>query len=157
MNLLSSLFSCLAFFSFVSSSHSVSVFFLCLSVSVCLCLSLSPCAVVVVLLLCCGVSCCVVLCLVLCCGVVWCVVCDTLKNPVCSSNTSPYVRSKRPRVYRHHTHTCFNTCAWCRHTRKRFGRTHGTCWTDTRRRGRGRASSSSSCFSSVKQVIFDIS
>ena len=33
--------------------------------------------------------------------------------------------SKRPRVYRHHTHMCFNMCAWCRHTRGRFESKHG--------------------------------
>ena len=54
------------------------------------------------------VLCCVV---VMCCVVVLCVVCDTMKNPVCPLNTSPCVRSKRPRVYRHNTHTCFNMCA----------------------------------------------
>ena len=39
--------------------------------------------------------------------------------------TSPCVRSKRPRVFRHHEHMCFNMCAWCRYTRWRFERTHG--------------------------------
>ena len=52
------------------------------------------------------------------CGVVVCVRCgDTLKNPC--------VRSKRPRVYRHHAQTCFNMCAWCRHTWGRVEWTHG--------------------------------
>ena len=37
----------------------------------------------------------------------------------------PCVRSKRLRVYRHHAHMCLNMCAWCRHTRGRFERTHG--------------------------------
>ena len=37
----------------------------------------------------------------------------------------PCVCSKRPRVYRHHAHTCLNMCAWCRYTRGRFERTHG--------------------------------
>ena len=32
---------------------------------------------------------------------VWC---DTLKKTVCPSKTSPCVRPKRPRVYRHHAH-----------------------------------------------------
>ena len=109
MNLLSSLCSYLVFFSFVPSSLSLSLS-LSLSVSLCLSLSLSLsvsvsvwcCGHVVVV--CCGVSCCVVLCcVVVCvrCGV-WCVVCDTLKNSVCPLNTSPCVRSKRPRVYWHH-------------------------------------------------------
>ena len=31
-------------------------------------------------------------------------------NPVCPLNTSLCVRSKRPREYRHHAHTRFNTC-----------------------------------------------
>ena len=43
---------------------------------------------------------------------------------VCPTNTSLCVRSKRARVYRHHAHTCFNMCAWCRHTRGCSGRTH---------------------------------
>ena len=47
----------------------------------------------------------------------WCVWCGTMKNPVCPSKTLPCVHSKRPRVYRHHAHMCFNMCAWCRHTR----------------------------------------
>ena len=50
-------------------------------------------------------------------------------DPPCS----PCVRSKRPRVSRHHAHMCVNMCAWCRytrsrfwiHTRRRFGRIHG--------------------------------
>ena len=29
-----------------------------------------------------------------------------------------------PRVYRHHAHMCFNMCAWCRYTRRRFEHTH---------------------------------
>ena len=95
----SSLLSCLVLSSFVFSSLSVPVFFL----SLCLSLSLSPCGVV-----CDAVLCCVV---VMCCVVVLCVVCDTLKNPVCPLNTCPCVRSKRPRVYRHHAHMCFNMCA----------------------------------------------
>ena len=41
------------------------------------------------------------------------------------SKTSPCVRSKRPRVFRHHAHMCFNMCAWCRYTRGRFESTHG--------------------------------
>ena len=84
-------------------------FFLCLlplcSSSVCL----SPCGVVVVLLvLCCGVLLCVR------CVCVWC---ETLEKP-------QRVRSKRPRVYRHHAHMLKHMCAWCRQTRGRFERTH---------------------------------
>ena len=66
-----------------------------------LCLCLSPCHVALVL------------CLV-------CVVCDTLKNPSCPSKTSPCERSKRPCVYGHHAHMCFNMCGWYRYTRGRF-------------------------------------
>ena len=62
-----------------------------------------------------SVCCCVLVCVVC---AVWCVACDTMKNSVCPLNTSPCVRSKRPRVYRHHAHTCFNMCA-------RGARTHG--------------------------------
>ena len=87
--------SCLVFSSFVFSC----LLFLCLlspslpvSVGVCcLSMSLSPFCVVVV-------------------------VC-TLKNPVCTFSTSPCVRSKRPRVYRHHAHMLKPMCAWCRCTR----------------------------------------
>ena len=46
--------------------------------------------------------------------------------PVYPFNTPPCVHSKRPRVYRHHAHMCFNMCAWCRHTRRRFECTHGS-------------------------------
>ena len=75
-----------------------------LSLSIFLCLlSLSPCDVVVVLLWC-GVVCHVVLC---------CVEC---------------VRPKSPRVYLHHAHMLKHMCAWCRHTRGRFQRTHGGAW-----------------------------
>ena len=53
--------------------------------------------------------------------------------PVCPLNTSPCVRSTRPRVCRHHAHTCFDTFA-------RGTSTHGdvlnvhteTCYGDTR-------------------------
>ena len=45
--------------------------------------------------------------------------------PVCAFNTSPCVRSKRPRVHRHHAHMFQHMCAWCRHTRGRFECTHG--------------------------------
>ena len=41
------------------------------------------------------------------------------------SKTYPCVRSKRPRVCRHHTHMLKHMCAWCWHTRGRFERTHG--------------------------------
>ena len=36
-----------------------------------------------------------------------------------------YVDSKRPRVCRQHAHVCFDMCAWCPHTRRRFECTHG--------------------------------
>ena len=96
-----------------------------------LCCVVLCCVVLCCVVLCCVVLCCVALrcvalrcvalrcvalrcvalrCVVLCC-VVCGVVCDTLKNPVCPLNTSPCVRSKRPRVYRHHAHTCCNMCA----------------------------------------------
>ena len=45
--------------------------------------------------------------------------------PVCGFKTSPCVRSKRPRVYRHHAHMFQHMCAWCRHSRRRFQCTHG--------------------------------
>ena len=44
---------------------------------------------------------------------------------VCAFKTSPCVRSKRACVYRHHANMLKHMCAWCRHTRERFGRTHG--------------------------------
>ena len=47
-----------------------------------------------------------------------------LATSVCPFNP-PCVRSKRPRVYRHHAHMCFNMFARCRHTRRRFECTHG--------------------------------
>ena len=37
----------------------------------------------------------------------------------------PCVRSKRLRVYRHHTHMCLHVWTCCRYTRGRFGCTHG--------------------------------
>ena len=102
-SLLSSVFFCLLFSCLVSplpssllslslSSFSVSVF--------------SQCGVVVVM-------CCVVMCCGVCVNVCVCVlVCDTLRNSVCPLNTSPCVRSKRPRVYRHHAHPCLkHMCA----------------------------------------------
>ena len=50
----------------------------------------------------------------------------TLTFPaVCPFKTCPCVRSKRPRLCRHHAHMCFNMCAWCRYTRGRFERTYG--------------------------------
>ena len=45
--------------------------------------------------------------------------------PVCGFKTSPCVRSKRPRVNRHHAHMFQHMCAWCRHARRRFECTHG--------------------------------
>ena len=44
---------------------------------------------------------------------------------VCGFKTSPCVRSKRPRVYRHHAYMFQHMCAWCRHTRGRLECTHG--------------------------------
>ena len=74
-------------------------------------------------------------------GCVWCVVCDTLKTP----------------VYAGTTRTCvFNVCAWYRHTRRRFECIHGEGGRGEGR-GEGGGSSPASCFSSVKQVSFDIS
>ena len=49
--------------------------------------------------------------------VVVCVRCETLEKPPC-------VRSKRPRVCRHHAHMLKHMCASCRQTRGRFERTH---------------------------------
>ena len=47
--------------------------------------------------------------------------------------TSPCVRSKRPRLYRHHAHTCFNMCARGAGTHGDVLNVHtGTCWVDTR-------------------------
>ena len=37
----------------------------------------------------------------------------------------PYVRLKRPRVYRQHVHMCKHMWEWCQYTRARFERTHG--------------------------------
>ena len=37
----------------------------------------------------------------------------------------PCVRSKRPRVFRHHAYMFQHMCAWCWHTRGRFECTHG--------------------------------
>ena len=110
MNFLSSLFSLLSSLSSLFSSLSVSVFFHCLSLSLCLCVSVSICLCFreVLWSCCCGVLCCVVVC-----GVV----CATPEKSVCPLNTSPCVPL--------HTHTCFNMCAWCRHTRGRFEYTHG--------------------------------
>ena len=95
----------------VSLSLSVSVFFLCLSLFPSF--PLSPCDAV----------CDVVLCCVVC---VWCAVCVcVLRHAEKNVEKNPCVHSKRARVYRHHAHTCFKMCAWCRHTRGRFEGTHG--------------------------------
>ena len=59
------------------------------------------------------------------CGCVVCVVWHAEKPPCVSSKRLPSVHSTRPRVYRHHVHMCFNMCAWCRYTWRRFERTHG--------------------------------
>ena len=47
--------------------------------------------------------------------------------------TSPCVRSKRPRLFRHHAHTCFNMCARGAGTNGDVLNAHmETCWVDTR-------------------------
>ena len=86
-------------------------------------LSLSVSVSLRVVLLCFLVLCQVVLCSDLSCGAVRCVVwCVSVQNVPC-------VRPKRPRVYRHHARMFRHMCAWCQHTRERFGRTHGgTGW-----------------------------
>ena len=92
----------------------------------------------------CSVLCCAVLCCVAVCGCVVCVgacLCVSLchvsfpcdnpswanfgKQNVCSLKTPPCVRSKRHRVYQHHTHMCLHMWTCCRYTRRRFGCTHG--------------------------------
>ena len=73
-----------------------------------------------------------------------CVVVSTQKRPrvfiqnvsVCTFKTCPCVPAPRAHVFRH-------TCAWCLHTRGRFGRTH--------EREEGEGSLSASAFSSRKQ------
>ena len=79
---------------------------------------------------------------------------------------TPCVHSTRPRVYVQDVPVCtgttrthVSTCArgTGRHTRGRFERTHGDVLSGhTERREGGEGSSSASCFSSVKPVIFDI-
>ena len=62
------------------------------------------------------------------CALLWCcggVLCPFKNVPVCPSKTSSCARPKRPRVCRHHAHTLKHLCDWCRHTRRRFERTHG--------------------------------
>ena len=47
--------------------------------------------------------------------------------------TCPCVRSKPPRLYRHHAHMCFNMCARGAGTHGDVLNVHtGTCWVDTR-------------------------
>ena len=91
--------SCLVFFSFVSSSLSVS------------CL-LSLCDVV------CVSVCCVLLCVSLC--VVW----HDENVPCVDSRTPPCVHSKRP-MYAGNTRTCVSTCARGAGTHREFECTHG--------------------------------
>ena len=92
-----------------SSLVSLSVFFL----------SLSPCDVVCLWCVVCVVVVVVLLVVVVC---AWCVCLYVLrhavekKKTVCRFKTAPCVRSKRPRVCRHHAHMCFNMCAWCQYT-----------------------------------------
>ena len=57
---------------------------------------------------------------------------DPCLPPCVCTKRSPCVDSKRPRVYRHHAHMCFNICAWCQHTRGRFECTHGGRFVHTR-------------------------
>ena len=87
------------------------------------------CVIVVVVCVWCVCVCLVRVCVFLCVSVCVCVCCGTLKNveknPCVNSKTPPCAHSKRPRVYRHHAHMCFNMCTWCRYTRGRFERTHG--------------------------------
>ena len=52
-------------------------------------------------------------------------------SPCVASKTLPCARSKRLRVYRHHAHMLQHMCAWCRHTRVRFERTHGDVFEPT--------------------------
>ena len=85
----------------------------------------------------------------------WCVVCGLarLKNP-CVHSTRPRVYvQKRPQVYRHHAHMCFNMCAWCRHTRGRIERTHGDVLSGHTGWGEGDGCRRQPRFSSVKQVF----
>ena len=57
---------------------------------------------------------------------------SSLLPAVCPFKTSPCVRSKRPRVCRHHAHMLKNVSAWCWYTRGRSEWTHG----EGRREGR---------------------
>ena len=75
---------------------------------------------------------CCVVCCVLCVVVLVCVVWHAEKFPCVDLKRPPCVHSKRPRVYRHHVHMCFNMCAWCRHTRRCFECTHGSRFERTR-------------------------
>ena len=83
----SSLSSSLLSLCLLARSLSLSVFLLCLSLCLCLRVMLR------VVLCVCGRGLCVRACVVY-----------TLKKPMCPLNTSPCVRSKRPRVCRHHAH-----------------------------------------------------
>ena len=78
------------------------------------------------------------------------------KKPNVDSETPPCVRSKRPRVYRHHAHMFQHMCAWCRYGNVLNVHT-GTCGVDTRVEGRERERSSSASFFIGKQVFLDIS
>ena len=66
------------------------------------------------------------------CGYVWCGV-ARWKNGVSPDKMPPCVRSKRPRVYRHHAHMLKHMCAWCRCTRGAFWTCHTTPHTHTPR------------------------
>ena len=131
-------------------SISLDLFSLLSSPPVCCCCDVAVCVAVLLLCVCVGWlvgvvvwlvgCCCCVLCVVACRCVSlwswlwlwsWCGVCGVAcvvwhaETTVCRFKTPPCVHSKRHRVYRHHAHMCFNMCAWCQYTRKRFECTHG--------------------------------
>ena len=90
--------------------------------------SLSSCLSLVSSLFCFFVSLCVVVVCV--CVLWWCVWfvllwwCVTLRDTRACIQNASVCTFKTFRVYRHHAHMCFNMCAWCRYTRRRFERTH---------------------------------
>ena len=103
----------------------VCVLFVCVVCVCCLCV-LFVCVCVSFVCVVCVVCLCVCLSLcVRCVCVCWGTQKKRGKNAHVDSDTPPCVHSKRPRVCRHHTHMCFNMCAWCWYTRGRFESTHG--------------------------------
>ena len=102
------------------SLFSLSLFSLLICFSFHLCLSSSLSSLLLFsLVLCCGVFCAVLLCVAVC----RCVVCCCVS--LCwEMGRRPCVRSKRPRVCRHHTHMCLHMWTCCRYTRGRFACTH---------------------------------